>query len=822
MKCLVLRNNIGNSFLPALLICLLFFSGKVRAQNYGTWTWMKGANTANSTGVYGTQGLPAPGNTPPPLYEAIEFTDAQGRFWIYGGAGVGNFGSADLWMYDPASNNWTWVSGPGPTVNYAPPVYGTQGVPSSSTSPGFVGYGAIGWTDLSGHLWLFGGVSDLGWSNNLWKYDISLNQWTWMKGPGVLNDPGTFGVQGMPSLANVPPATIETAAGWVDNNGDLWMYGGGTASAIPSCNMWRYNIASNQWTWMNGAGAVNAPPVYGIQGVPSSTNTPGSRLPFARWTDDAGNFWMFGGISSDTAEFQDMWKFDVATNQWTWIAGSPTLFGNQNVFTTKCIPGNGIPRGLEETRATWIDDCGRLWCFGGYDNPSWPSGGWINLDILWAFDPTTAEFTFVGGSTTQFSSPGVFGTQGLAAATNYPPASCGSVAFQDSLGNFWMFGGGFYRNALWKFTPNPQCFPVNQVQIAPSATPNNICPTLTYAFSPGIGSNGISFQWNFGDPTSASNTSTLANPTHSFSTTGLYTITLIAQATNGCSIGSDTSTFLLDLTSSLPLSYSFSDTSCTAYTAPWGTLYTQSGSYSDTTTSANGCDSIVTLNLIIGALTQTLDSITSCGPYTSQAGIVYTTSTSFDTTLISSIGCDSLVNYVINILPPAFVEGIPSEITIARGDTVLLTAVGAESYQWSPSTGLSCTDCPSPLAAPQSSGTWVVTTTNASGCSAADSVRITVDFICNELFVPDIFSPNGIGNPENEKLCVYSNCIKSMELGIYNRWGELIFTTRTQADCWDGTHRGIPVTSGVYSYRIVVDQEDGKRIEKAGTITLSR
>jgi gliding motility-associated-like protein len=90
------------------------------------------------------------------------------------------------------------------------------------------------------------------------------------------------------------------------------------------------------------------------------------------------------------------------------------------------------------------------------------------------------------------------------------------------------------------------------------------------------------------------------------------------------------------------------------------------------------------------------------------------------------------------------------------------------------------------------------------------------------LFVPDIFSPNGIGNPENEKLCVYSNCIKSMNLGIYNRWGELIFSTDNQNDCWDGTHKGVSVMTGVYAYRLFVEQFDGEKIEKSGVITLTR
>jgi gliding motility-associated-like protein len=126
------------------------------------------------------------------------------------------------------------------------------------------------------------------------------------------------------------------------------------------------------------------------------------------------------------------------------------------------------------------------------------------------------------------------------------------------------------------------------------------------------------------------------------------------------------------------------------------------------------------------------------------------------------------------------------------------------------------------IASPSSSTTYTVTGTDTSGCPYLRVINVLVDIVCNELFVPNIFSPNGIGNAENEKLCVYSNCVKSMNLGIYNRWGELIFTTDDQTACWDGTYKGEPVMTGVYSYRLFVEQFDGEKIEKSGVITLTK
>jgi gliding motility-associated-like protein len=99
---------------------------------------------------------------------------------------------------------------------------------------------------------------------------------------------------------------------------------------------------------------------------------------------------------------------------------------------------------------------------------------------------------------------------------------------------------------------------------------------------------------------------------------------------------------------------------------------------------------------------------------------------------------------------------------------------------------------------------------------------VVIDIVCNELFVPDIFSPNGVGNLENEKFCIYNNCIKTMNLGIYNRWGEQVFETTDIAACWDGTFKGKESPSGIYAFKLYAEQIDGTIVDKKGTITLVR
>ena len=47
------------------------------------------------------------------------------------------------------------------------------------------------------------------------------DEWTWMKGPSIANDPGTWGTQGVASLTNNPPGLYE-ACQWTDSQGNFW------------------------------------------------------------------------------------------------------------------------------------------------------------------------------------------------------------------------------------------------------------------------------------------------------------------------------------------------------------------------------------------------------------------------------------------------------------------------------------------------------------------------------------------------------------------------------------------------------------------------
>ncbi|GAA4463597.1 hypothetical protein GCM10023093_12430 [Nemorincola caseinilytica] len=102
-----------------------------------------------------------------------------------------------------------------------------------------------------------------------------------------------------------------------------------------------------------------------------------------------------------------------------------------------------------------------------------------------------------------------------------------------------------------------------------------------------------------------------------------------------------------------------------------------------------------------------------------------TTTTTYTVTGTASNGCTGTASVTVSINPLPEVS-VGSGVTICNGGSTTLTATGASSYSWSPSTGLSCTNCASPVANPTSTKTYTVTGTSAAGCVKTASVTVTV------------------------------------------------------------------------------------------------
>lgn len=444
--------------------------------NTVSYTWMKGDNTQNNYGVYGSLGVAAPTNKPGAREQGgMNWTDASGNLWQFGGYGYASVATGmlnDLWRYNPVTNEWTWISGDNTPNNTG--VYGTKGTPSSGNKPGGR-YLSATWTDNAGDLWLFGGygyaASGSGELNDLWKYHIATNEWTWVSGDNTINNYGVYGTPGVGAPANKPGGRDRVCRtdAKADVFGNLWLFGGRgfAASTYGDLNdLWKYNIAAGEWTWVSGDNTAGVTGVYGTMGTAAAGNKPGARVGGVCWLDTAGKFWLCGGGNTSgnwSPKFSDLWKYDPVTGLWTWVKGNNTadnygIYGTQGIAAAVNNPGGRL------MAKCWIDNYGNLWLFGGYGFTASGQGnatGTQGLNDLWKYDPLTNNWTWMKGD---YSADvvSVYGVQGVTAPSNKLGQRSGGNQWIDKYGNLWQFGGlewdvptGF-KNDLWKIViPQP-------------------------------------------------------------------------------------------------------------------------------------------------------------------------------------------------------------------------------------------------------------------------------------------------------------------------------------------------------------------------------
>ena len=155
--------------------------------------------------------------------------------------------------------------------------------------------------------------------------------------------------------------------------------------------------------------------------------------------------------------------------------------------------------------------------------------------------------------------------------------------------------------------------------------------------------------------------------------------------------------------------------------------------------------------------------------------------------------------------------------TISQGEGVALNGTG--SYTWWPHAGLSCINCPNPIASPAQTTTYYLETISPEGCRGIDSMTVFVEITEGELFIPNMFSPNGDGL--NDEFLVHGS-IQSMQMIIYNRWGQKVFETGNQLTGWDGTFEGKPLAAAVFVYYLKVVHLNSKEETRQGNVTLVR
>jgi hypothetical protein len=329
-------------------------------------------------------------------------------------------------------------------------IYGDKGIPAENNTPS-ERYNQVNWKDKNGNFWLFGGQTSEGIINDLWKYEPSSNNWTWVKGANISRQKGVYGLKLTPSNSTTPGGR-DGAVSWVDAQGNLWLFGGnGYAGSIEGKlnDLWKYNVLTNQWTWIKGDSTVNVGSVYSQLGVYADNNKPGAKYNATSWVDKSGIFWLYGGEENGTGS-ADLWKYNPASNQWACVQ-----VNSQNPGTS---PGH------RSSSIGWADKNGNLFLFGGkgyglnynytLNEEEIIVGG---LNDVWKYTTTTNQWTKLRGDN-WIETDGTYGTLGVPSSTTTPGGRYGATGFADNLGKLWLYGGAgdegeYSLNDLWKYDP---------------------------------------------------------------------------------------------------------------------------------------------------------------------------------------------------------------------------------------------------------------------------------------------------------------------------------------------------------------------------------
>lgn len=281
------------------------------------------------------------------------------------------------------------------------------------------------------------------------------------------------------------------------------------------------------------------------------------------------------------------------------------------------------------------------------------------------------------------------------------------------------------------------------------------------------------------------------------------------------------------------------------------------GTYIDSLVSVDGCDSIVTLELVtvsnqLSALVHFEnptcygygDGTININPTPSEMGPFEFTLNGNDINISGMFDGLTEGNYSIKTedrFGCTFASDIelfnPEDFSISIGPDTLVEL--GQSFpisidnnypiaQFSWSDEVDCErNCLTPIWFPPESGWLVLEAVNENQCVSMDSLYVEVEKV-RYLFFPNAFTPNGDGlNDRFYPIGSYPNAYHADSFKIFNRWGQLIHDTSFSMEDanfsgWDGSLKGAPVEAGVYAYKVHVQFLDGVVQDYSGTATLIR
>jgi gliding motility-associated-like protein len=197
---------------------------------------------------------------------------------------------------------------------------------------------------------------------------------------------------------------------------------------------------------------------------------------------------------------------------------------------------------------------------------------------------------------------------------------------------------------------------------------------------------------------------------------------------------------------------------------------------------------------------------------------------------VYNMGCPNAFTdtFEVEVTPPIIVNA-GNDTAVVINQLLQLNATvnqqQANIFTWSPGTSLSSSSIPNPTAmygpSAPASITYAVQAATAEGCTGMDSIKVRIFKTPADIFMPSGFTPNGDG--QNEILRpVYAGIQRLIYYRIYNRWGQLVFSTNNLTAGWDGRVGSATPSTGNYVYMIQGIDYTGRVIVKKGNVVLIR
>lgn len=162
----------------------------------------------------------------------------------------------------------------------------------------------------------------------------------------------------------------------------------------------------------------------------------------------------------------------------------------------------------------------------------------------------------------------------------------------------------------------------------------------------------------------------------------------------------------------------------------------------------------------------------------------------------------------------------PVEYAVANLPYRLSARTFGSSITWMPAVNLDNANNVSPVFKGVTEESYAIEIKTNSGCITIDTQLVKI-IKGVDIYVPTAFTPNGDG--KNELLRPTLMGVKDLQyFRIYNRWGQLLFETKTKRDGWNGRINGAAQATGVFVWEVQALGVDGKTYSQRGTSVLIR